>query len=283
MEPRTSSRRLPFVLGALVIVGAIGAIAIAIADSDSDSDSSSSEPRLSYNDIGAPPRQNAVLDVAAVPPPPAPPTPTPVDAAAARAMEDVEAAPPIATVEAALRDKNLRDAKAAIAHISTESVEYPAIKRTYELAEAQAIAELSAQLERATAADCAKYHWLLGKARAASPPRVTADAARRTPCPPATCDAVGLAEKGKEQLSASRYAEALASFEAAYACRPAAQLIEKAVVAACNLRNIRKAKHYWKQLPAYVQSRTLAICVRNGITEATLNAPRGGLVGRLSR
>jgi hypothetical protein len=191
---------------------------------------------------------------------------------ATRAAEEAKAAPLVAAVEAAIADKNLKDAKTALEQVPTGSVQYTGIKRKYDVAEAQAIAELAAQLERAAEPDCAKHNRLLGKARTAGPPRIATEAARRAPCPPAKCDADALTEKGKEQFSASRYAEALASFEAAYACRPAAQLSEKAFVAACNVKSTPKAKLHWRQLPAYVQSRTLSICVRNGITEATLNA-----------
>jgi len=318
-QPRAGTRRLPFALGGLVIVGAATAIALVLATADSSS--SSTKSQISYEDIQAPPlpAAGAVPDAAVTSPVASPPAPTAVDAAATteppmtagdleaecrglqvdrkwaelaqcaeklkpldpkraaelatRAVEEAKTAPRVAAVEAALLAKNLRDAKAALDQISTDSAEHPNIKRKYDLAEARAIAELVAELERATGADCAKHNWLLGKARTASPPRVAAEAARRTPCPPAKCDADALAAQARDHYAASRFAESLASFEAAYACSPAAQWSEKAFAAACNLRHLLKAKFHWKQLPPYVRVRVLGICVRNQITVAMLDAP----------
>jgi hypothetical protein len=42
---------------------------------------------------------------------------------------------------------------------------------------------------------------------------------------------------------------------------------------ACNLRNTAKAKTYWKRLSPQLRTQAVGTCVRNGITEATLNAP----------
>ena len=61
------------------------------------------------------------------------------------------------------------------------------------------------------------------------------------------------------------------SYEAAYACRPSPTLSLKAFVVTCNLRNVTKARSYWKQLPSEKHSQAIVPCLRNGITEEMLN------------
>jgi hypothetical protein len=191
-----------------------------------------------------------------------------------RAAEEARSAPRIGDVEAALRDKNLKRAKAALDQIWAESVDYAKIKRAYEVAETQAITELVAQLARANSPGCTDYNQLLAKQRTVHPPRVTSEAARQAPCTsPATCDADALSSNALHQFAASQLAESLASFEAAYACRPTPALLQKAFVVACNLRSAAKARSYWKRLSAALRTPALGTCVRNGITEETLNAP----------
>ena len=76
-----------------------------------------------------------------------------------------------------------------------------------------------------------------------------------------------------QQFSAGQLAQSLASYEAAYACRPAPALLQKAFVVACNLRDVARAKSYWKRLSPQLRSSALGVCVRNGIDETGLNAP----------
>jgi serine/threonine protein kinase len=212
-----------------------------------------------------------------------------------RAVEEPKAAPRIAAFEAALRDGDLKRARAELDQVWPESVDYPKLQRDYDSAEAQAIAALAAELARAKDAGCQKYNALLAKALTAKPPRVAAEAARQTPCapaaaptapsqpapspplppppPPAKCDVDALADRGQNQYAAGQYAAALASYEAAYACKPSPNWSEKAFVLACNLKNLAKAKLHWKRLPPAMKNRAVMICVRNGITEAKLNTP----------
>src|SRR5690606_28945555 len=146
--------------------------------------------------------------------------------------------------------------------------------RKYVMAEAQAIGDLAAELARVKDADCKKYNALLERERALKPVRVTAEAARRTPCsPPAKCDAKALAQQGQSQLAAGQLAASFMSYEAAYACNPAPARALKAFTIACNLRNVDRARVYWKQLAPRVRTQAVGTCVRNGITRATLNAP----------
>jgi len=288
-QPGVAARRMPFVLGGLVIAGAVTAIALVVRHP------SSADRVISYNDIADAhqPVDAAAIDDALAPPLPTPDAaPTSPDAGPettrpmsagdleaecqgyaadrkwneleqcavklkplnpkraaelkTRAVEEARSTPRIAGVAAALRDKNLKRAKSELDQVWAESVDYATTKRTYDIAEAQAISEFATQLDRAKHADCEEYNQLLAKERAANPTRVTAEAARRIPCapPPAKCDADALSAKGAQQFASSQFAESLASFEAAYACRPAPQLILKAFVVACNLRNVAKTKAY---------------------------------------
>jgi hypothetical protein len=68
-------------------------------------------------------------------------------------------------------------------------------------------------------------------------------------------------------------AESLASYEAAYSCRPGVTLLQKQFVVVCNLQNIAKARSLWKRLPPAMRNQALGVCVRNGITAETLNTP----------
>jgi hypothetical protein len=191
-----------------------------------------------------------------------------------RAAKEAKTAPRVAAVEEALRDRNLKRARAELEQVWTESVEYPALKRKLELAEDQAITDLALDLARVKDSGCEEYKSFLTKQRPLHPARVTAEAARRIPCVPAAkCDASALAERGRAQFAAGQLAPSLASYEAAYACKSSPNWSEKAFIIACNLQNLPRSKLHWKRLPLSMKTRALGVCVRNGITEAKLNAP----------
>jgi tetratricopeptide (TPR) repeat protein len=319
VQPRTSARRRPIVLGGIII--ASGLVAIAFASKHPDF----SERTTSYKEIPSTPQAagtaTAVIEDAVVVQTPATQrapivadaavqtstTLTVNDLAAAcrgyavdrkwseleqcaeklkpldpnraaelrtRAVEETRSQPHIAAVKAALHDNNLKRAGTELDQVWTESVDYANLKRSYDTAETQEIDTLATQLESLKDDTCEAYNQLLTKERPAQPPRVTAAAARRIPCAPSTkCDADALSNQGRDQFVASRLAEALASYEAAFACRPAPDLILKAFVVSCNLRNATKARLYWKRLSIESRSPALATCERNEITEAMLNAP----------
>ncbi|HSK03310.1 MAG TPA: protein kinase [Kofleriaceae bacterium] len=191
-----------------------------------------------------------------------------------RALLEAKSASRVAAVEAALRRNNLKRAKAELESVWPESVEHPDIKRRYVLAEAQAINDLAAELARVRDADCRKYNALLKREQARKPENVTEEAARRTPCtPPPKCDAAALAREGQAQLDAGERVASFMSHEAAYACSPTPARALKAFTLACNLRNVDRARVYWKQLAPAVRTQALGACARNGITKATLSAP----------
>jgi serine/threonine-protein kinase len=232
VSPRPGARRLPFVLGGLVIAGAAIAIAVVLATADPEPQ----QRQISYDDIAAAPQPaTAPAPGAAAPTEPAAAAPTagsgsaeepliemepmpatpaaseleaecrgylagrkwreleqcadrlqPTDPARAEELRtraaDGTAAARIAGVEAALRDKNLKKAKAELDQVSRKAAGYWRIKRKYTEAEDAAIAALAVQLDRVKDRDCEEYNELLAAERKARPPRVAAEAARKTPC-----------------------------------------------------------------------------------------------------
>jgi hypothetical protein len=191
-----------------------------------------------------------------------------------RAAREAEAAERIASVEAALRDRELLRASAGLAQVWAESVGYAAIKRAYDTAEAQAITALVTKLERAKTEDCKEYGALLARARTTKPPRVAAEAARRAICQPLPqCNSKALANQGRRQYDAGQLSYALASFEAAFDCFPWNEYAEKAFVISCNLKLLPKARQLWKAMTLASRARAVGVCVRNQITRAMLDAP----------
>jgi hypothetical protein len=211
----------------------------------------------------------------------------------ARASLETKAVPRIGAFEAAMRDKNLKQAKAELDGLANVT-SYAKLKQAYEKVEDAAVGDLVARLERAKGGDCKEYNQLVEQEKASKPPRVAAEATRQVKCTPAgplpsakkasagddllrpkppKCDAEALAEKGKEQHALGQYAAALTSFELAWSCKQDPLYAEKAFVIACNLPHAAKAKLFWKRMTVPMRQRAVMICVRNGITEDTLNAP----------
>jgi pSer/pThr/pTyr-binding forkhead associated (FHA) protein len=197
-----------------------------------------------------------------------------------RAVLETRAVPRITAFEAALKDKNLKRARAELESLAGV-ISHAKLKQRYEQAEDAAVRELVGKLQAAKDADCKQYNQLLSQERAAKPPNVAAEAARQVKCtvqtattpPPAGCNADELAEKGKDQYAQGQLAAALSSYEAAAACKPDVQYTEKSFIIACNIPNVAKAKLYWKRMPPDRKQRTLMICMRNQITEEILNGP----------
>jgi hypothetical protein len=203
----------------------------------------------------------------------------PVDSARAAelkasAVEEARSAPHVAAAREALRGKHLKQARSELDQVWAESIDYTDLKRAYDSAESREIDALATQLDSVKDASCAAYNQLLATERVTNPSHVIAAAARRVPCVARpTCDANPLVARGGQQFAAGQLAESLASYEAAYACRPEPAQLQKAFVVACNLRDLAKAKSYWKRLTPQLRSSALGVCVRNGIDEARLNAP----------
>jgi len=81
-----------------------------------------------------------------------------------------------------------------------------------------------------------------------------------------SCDAEALIQDGQVKMTQGLDASALVAFERALKCKPDAQAILPAFMAACRSRNEPKARIYYKKLPADKRDSISQICVRNGIT-----------------
>jgi pSer/pThr/pTyr-binding forkhead associated (FHA) protein len=195
----------------------------------------------------------------------------------ARAVLETKALPRIAAFEAELRNRNLKRAKAELDQIPPAAGGYKALRQKYEQAENAAVSDVVTRLNRVNKGDCKEYNQILQQERASKPPRVAQEAQRQVRCtpppPPSACDAEPLAEKGREHHAAGQLAAALDAFEKAWACKQDPAYAEKAFIVACNMPNAAKARQLWRRLPAAMKQRVLGVCVRNGITEDTLNGP----------
>ena len=325
VQVRPRSRRLPFVLGGLVVAGAVAALAIVLTSGES----SPQGRQVSYDDLAAvPPAPDsaevaapAVAEAEAEAEAATPPAPAPGSAAGGtgeveivmegddldaecaklqearkwaeleRCADRLQSVAPeraaelkalavketktvrIAAFEAALRDKNLRDARSELDQVGPGSVEYPRLKYRYAQAENQAIAELVAELGRVKDLDCKEYNELVAKERASRsmPTHVITVATRKVPC--TKCDADELARKAADELARRRYAAALEAYDASLACRPDPALLRKALEVACRNNALAKARSFWKRLPAGSRAEAKGACISNGITEAQLDTP----------
>jgi hypothetical protein len=196
-----------------------------------------------------------------------------------RAVQEVRSRPRINAAEAALQEKNLKKAKAELDQVWPGSGSYKRLKDRYDAVENATIAEVVARLNRAAGGDCKEYNAILAQERTTKLPRVAAEAAKQVRCTPqsspplATCDVDQLLEKARDLYASGMYTQALATYEAALACRADQPTYQKAFASACHLRNLPKAKQYWRKLSRSSQQGVNTICVLNGITEDELNAP----------
>ncbi|HVK89002.1 MAG TPA: hypothetical protein VM513_33005, partial [Kofleriaceae bacterium] len=82
--------------------------------------------------------------------------------------------------------------------------------------------------------------------------------------PDSKCDAEALEAKGQDLLQTGMDAAALNQLEAAYRCKPNANLLKLSFLASCRSKNAAKAKLYYSKIPNAPASIT-QICIRNGI------------------
>jgi hypothetical protein len=85
------------------------------------------------------------------------------------------------------------------------------------------------------------------------------------------CDANTLVERGTDGEAMGAHAAALVSFESAYQCKADLHTASLAFMAACNARNLAKARQWWTKLPEPQRDRLFQLCVRNGISRDALD------------
>jgi hypothetical protein len=79
------------------------------------------------------------------------------------------------------------------------------------------------------------------------------------------CDAMASRTRGEELSNTGMHAAALEAFEESLACAPSPEVMRRAFMAACNSRNVAKAKQYYAGLSEQDRSRLSQICIRYGI------------------
>jgi hypothetical protein len=240
--PRVGSNRLLFVLGGLTV----GLAAVAIMLVVSNDRPASPGTRVSYNDIErpiAPPGSATDTNRAAKPDVPSPKPianeiPAEAQAPPRPAINDASPTPDIAVPVTALHDDNPKLA--------------PALARQGAAADT-APRDHSSKL---TPAGLGEHR--PGPAAGVNIPR---------------CDADALAENALQQFHADQLKESLALYQAAYACKSSPTLLQKAFLLACNLRDLAKARSFWKRMTPMLRTQALGSCVRNEITADMLDPP----------
>ncbi|HEY5933071.1 MAG TPA: hypothetical protein VIU61_00465, partial [Kofleriaceae bacterium] len=91
-------------------------------------------------------------------------------------------------------------------------------------------------------------------------PKVATAATAKTPC-----DAKLLEEKGTEAFMKGNFVAALASYERSLACKWDQKVVPKAMLAACNAKNVAKAKFYLPKLSPGQQAAVVQRCLDNRI------------------
>ena len=84
-----------------------------------------------------------------------------------------------------------------------------------------------------------------------------------------TCDASALHDQGVHDVNLGQYAAALSAFEQSLACKSSPDTIRLAYLAACQSKNVPKARAYLGKLPVQQQAAMKMICERAGISLAT--------------
>ena len=91
------------------------------------------------------------------------------------------------------------------------------------------------------------------------------------------CDADKLRDEAQNIEAEGRHADAIAKFEAVLACHADAHTTQLAFMASCNAGVVAKAAHFYALLDKDARSRTVVMCIRNGITRAQLDMTIGVL------
>ncbi|MGN6103548.1 MAG: hypothetical protein ACTHU0_00345 [Kofleriaceae bacterium] len=86
------------------------------------------------------------------------------------------------------------------------------------------------------------------------------------------CDAAAPFDRGAQAHAKGDNAGALAWFEQSLACKEEPKVRQRALLSACNARNLARARHHYARLTQVQRDQALVSCVRNGISEETLRS-----------
>lgn len=84
------------------------------------------------------------------------------------------------------------------------------------------------------------------------------------------CDAAAPFDRAAQAHTKGDNAGALAWFEQSLACKDDPKVRVRALLSACNARNLARARHHYARLPQMQRDQALVSCVRNGISEEAL-------------
>jgi tetratricopeptide (TPR) repeat protein len=88
------------------------------------------------------------------------------------------------------------------------------------------------------------------------------------------CDVDALRAKGEDLISRGQYAAATTALEEAAACKPEDDRVNKVgFLASCKAKNAAEARRFYNRLTPVQQQSYVSLCVREGITLDTLEAP----------
>lgn len=160
-------------------------------------------------------------------------------------------------------------------HVDKQTAGFEVAMKRYSVSEAEVEREDIEMIPPDQASVDALQDWaktlgdhLLDDAVLASPKRAPA---KKPPAPKPACDADSLIEAGNEALAAGHHGEALDDYEQAIACKPEARTERLAFMAACNAKNVTKAREHWDKLDGPSQNQVVQICIRNGIARDQLD------------
>ena len=91
--------------------------------------------------------------------------------------------------------------------------------------------------------------------------------------PSASCDAAADVAAGDAAVANGDHRKGMALYASAWRCKPEPHTLMLAFMAACNSGSLEPARTYWALMPHETQERLIAMCTRNHITRAQLDAP----------
>lgn len=204
-----------------------------------------------------------------------------------KATSENEAEANVRRLEDELKARNYKSARTELEKIPSDSVYYREANGKFEAAANPVIADYEKKAKAAAAAEkCSVVDRIIKEANAkgvgdkASQVRCQTTVAVKQPgggsntgntggsgtttaVKQPDCDAAALKQKGDDHLQTGMDAAALAAFEASMRCKPDANVLKLAFMAACRSKNAAKAKVYYAKLPQL--GSIVQICVRNGI------------------
>lgn len=208
----------------------------------------------------------------------------------AKAAQEMANEMTVGRIDQAVRDQDLITARKQLKEIEADSVYRKDSEQKVDELQARLVADLKQKAEAANRAKrCSDVDKLISQARGSYGASVAEDLTQYrctvvsnntehqthqdTSPPPASCDPQDLDAKGTAYVGAGQHAAALQAFESALRCKGAnvSRLTKLAYMESCKVKNIDKARRYWKRFTAQEQNQLLTMCLQQGITKDQLD------------